>query len=46
MLIFGAVLILAIVFMPNGIIGVVQTVWNKIKGSRQPGVEGGRRAPA
>ncbi len=38
MLIFGAVLILAIVFMPNGIVGVAQQAWGKLKG--------GRRAPA
>jgi branched-chain amino acid transport system permease protein len=38
MLIFGVVLILAILFMPNGIIGLAQTVWRKIRG--------GRRAPA
>jgi branched-chain amino acid transport system permease protein len=38
MLIFGVVLILAIVFMPNGIIGVAQQAWSKMKG--------GRRAPA
>jgi len=38
MLIFGVVLILAIVFMPNGIIGLAQQVWQKIRG--------GRRAPA
>jgi branched-chain amino acid transport system permease protein len=38
MLIFGVVLILAIVFMPNGIVGLAQTVWGKIRG--------GRRAPA
>lgn len=47
MLIFGAVLILAIVFMPNGIIGLVMTVWSKIKGSRRAALdEGGRSAPA
>jgi len=38
MLIFGVVLILAIVFMPNGIVGLVQDVWRKLRG--------GRRAPA
>ncbi len=38
MLIFGAVLILAIVFMPNGIVGLAQMAWNKMRG--------GRRAPA
>ena len=38
MLIFGVVLILAIVFMPNGIVGLAQTAWGKIRG--------GRRAPA
>jgi branched-chain amino acid transport system permease protein len=38
LLILGAVLILAIVFMPNGLLGVAQQVWRKIRG--------GRRAPA
>jgi len=38
MLIFGVVLILAILFMPNGILGLAQTTWAKIRG--------GRRAPA
>ncbi len=38
MLIFGVILILAIVFMPNGIVGLTQQVWLKIRG--------GRRAPA
>lgn len=38
MLIFGVVLILAILFMPNGILGLAQQVWSKIRG--------GRRAPA
>jgi branched-chain amino acid transport system permease protein len=38
MLIFGVVLILAIVFMPNGVLGLAQGVWRRMKG--------GRRAPA
>jgi branched-chain amino acid transport system permease protein len=38
MLIFGVVLILAITFMPNGILGLAQRVWRKIRG--------GGRAPA
>ena len=38
MLIFGLVLILAITFMPNGILGLGQQVWRKMRG--------GRRAPA
>ena len=38
MLIFGVVLILAIVFMPNGIVGLAEQAWRKIRG--------GRRAPA
>jgi len=46
MLIFGAVLILAIVFMPNGIIGLAQSAWHKIRGSRRAAVEGGPNAPA
>jgi branched-chain amino acid transport system permease protein len=32
MLIFGVVLILAITFMPNGILGLAQRVWRKIRG--------------
>jgi len=55
MLIFGAILILAILFMPNGILGVAQDVWKRIRGGgggKQPAAptegdtEGGRRAPA
>lgn len=38
MLIFGVVLILVIVFMPNGILGLSQQVWRRLRG--------GRRAPA
>lgn len=38
LLIFGVVLILAIVFMPNGVLGLAQQVWRKMRG--------GRRAPA
>lgn len=38
MLIFGIVLVIAILFMPNGIIGVAQQAWSKIRG--------GHRAPA
>ncbi len=38
LLIFGVVLILAITFMPNGILGLGMTVWRKMRG--------GRRAPA
>ena len=38
MLIFGVVLILAIVFMPRGIVGLAEETWRKIRG--------GRRAPA
>ena len=38
MLIFGVVLILAIVFMPAGILGLGQQLWRRAKG--------GRRAPA
>jgi branched-chain amino acid transport system permease protein len=38
MLIFGVVLILAIVFMPNGILGLALQVWRRRRG--------GRRAPA
>lgn len=46
MLIFGAVLILAIVFMPNGVVGLAMQAWNKIKGVRRAAVEGGPSAPA
>ncbi|MHB0979335.1 MAG: branched-chain amino acid ABC transporter permease [Thermoleophilia bacterium] len=38
MLIFGVVLILAILFMPNGVLGLAQRVWRKTRG--------GGRAPA
>jgi branched-chain amino acid transport system permease protein len=38
MVIFGAVLILAILFLPNGIFGLIQQLWRKIRG--------GARAPA
>lgn len=38
MLLFGVVLILSMLFMPNGILGLGQMVWNKLRG--------GRRAPA
>ncbi len=38
MLIFGVVLILAITFMPNGILGLAQEAWRRVRG--------GRRAPA
>jgi branched-chain amino acid transport system permease protein len=38
MLIFGVVLIVAIVFMPNGIVGLAMQIWRRIRG--------GRRAPA
>jgi branched-chain amino acid transport system permease protein len=38
MLIFGVVLIVAIMFMPNGVVGLALQVWGKIRG--------GRRAPA
>jgi branched-chain amino acid transport system permease protein len=51
MLIFGVVLIIAILFMPNGILGVAQQAWRFIRRrGRAPGKEptekGGRRAPA
>jgi branched-chain amino acid transport system permease protein len=51
MLIFGVVLIVAIVFMPNGILGVAQQAWRFIRKRRAgPGEthdgKGGRRAPA
>jgi branched-chain amino acid transport system permease protein len=38
MLIFGVVLIVSIVFMPNGVMGLLQGLWRRIRG--------GRRAPA
>jgi branched-chain amino acid transport system permease protein len=34
MLIFGVVLVLSMVFMPNGIVGVLQKIWGKIRGGR------------
>lgn len=42
MLLFGLVLILAILFMPNGIVGLAKTVWTKVREV----TGGGRRAPA
>ena len=40
MIIFGAVLIAAILFLPNGIVGLIQQVWHKIRegktGARSP----------
>ena len=54
MLIFGAVLILSIAFMPQGILGLGQQVWRRLRGGGGAGGagkavadgEGGRRAPA
>jgi branched-chain amino acid transport system permease protein len=52
MLIFGVVLIVAIVFMPNGILGVAQQAWRYVRKKRRAGPgktpteKGGRRAPA
>jgi branched-chain amino acid transport system permease protein len=50
MLIFGVVLIIAILFMPNGILGVAQQAYRwtrrRIGGAKPPTEEGGRRAPA
>jgi branched-chain amino acid transport system permease protein len=34
MLLFGAVLILSMLFMPNGIVGLLQMIWGKIRGGR------------
>lgn len=41
MLIFGAVMILAILFLPNGVMGLIQQLWRRIRGRR-----GGANAPA
>jgi ABC-type branched-subunit amino acid transport system permease subunit len=38
LLIVGLVLILAITFMPDGIVGIAQQLWRRMRG--------GRRAPA
>jgi branched-chain amino acid transport system permease protein len=51
MLIFGVVLIVAILFMPNGILGVAFQGWRLIRKRRAgpgktPSEKGGRRAPA
>jgi branched-chain amino acid transport system permease protein len=35
MLVFGIVLILAILYLPNGIIGLIQRLWNRISGGRR-----------
>ena len=45
MLIFGVVLIVAILFMPNGILGLAQQAWRGSAGNGQSG-RGGRRASA
>lgn len=34
MLIFGVVLVLSMLFMPNGIVGLLQMIWGKIRGGR------------
>lgn len=41
MLIFGAVMIIAVLFLPGGIVGLFQQIWRKIRGRI-----GGTRAPA
>jgi len=41
MLIFGAVMIVAILFLPNGIVGLIQQAWRKIRGWMK-----GARSPA
>jgi branched-chain amino acid transport system permease protein len=51
LLIFGLVLIFAIVFMPNGILGVLQWFWRWLRGrirtgSKTPTEKGGRHASA
>jgi branched-chain amino acid transport system permease protein len=51
LLIFGVVLIIAILFMPNGILGVAQQLWRWFKGRNSerpttPTEKGGRRASA
>jgi branched-chain amino acid transport system permease protein len=51
MLIFGVVLIVAIVFMPAGIMGLARQVWRRIRGDRKPRyadseTKGGDHAPA
>jgi branched-chain amino acid transport system permease protein len=50
LLLVGAVLILAITFLPNGILGLAQQVWGKIRGRRAAVIEaesgGGRSASA
>jgi ABC-type branched-subunit amino acid transport system permease subunit len=35
MLIFGVVLIVAILFMPNGVLGLLQGLWRRIRGVRR-----------
>lgn len=35
MLIFGVVLIVAILFMPNGVLGLLQGIWRRIRGGRR-----------
>lgn len=41
MLIFGAVLVVTILFLPYGIVGLVQQYWPKVRGK----IRGGARAP-
>lgn len=51
LLIFGVVLIIAILFMPNGILGLAMQAWHWVRGrirdrATPPGEKGGDRAPA
>jgi branched-chain amino acid transport system permease protein len=40
MLIFGAILIATILYLPNGLMGLVQKIWIRIKGARNAPARG------
>ena len=44
MIIFGAVMIIVVLFLPKGIVGLVQQLWHAVRGKRER--RGGSRAPA
>ena len=40
MLIFGIILIATILYLPNGLMGLIQNLWNRIKGARRAPTRG------
>jgi branched-chain amino acid transport system permease protein len=34
MLIFGAILVIAILYLPNGLVGLIQKLWKRISGRK------------